>query len=204
MEIGCILLAGGRGSRFGKDKSWVEFGGQTLLQRAVSNLGFLSSEIVIVTAAGRELPELKTASTLKVINDLTSNQGPLMGIYTGLVHSSFQYNLVVACDMPFVNQELVEHMAGSAAGYDVVMPRIDLLKEPLHAVYARTCLGAIETMLARQEFKIDSLLRLVKVRYVESDEIDRFDPRHTSFFNINQTADLEKAAELLVGECRDS
>ncbi len=204
MEIGCVLLAGGKGSRFGGDKVGVEFGGQTLLQRAVSNLGALSSEIIIVTSAGRDLPELKTASNLRVVNDLTCGQGPLMGIYTGLMHSSFRYNFVAACDMPFIKKELVEYMAGLSAGYDVVMPRVERLMEPLHAVYSRDCLGPIESLLGGGEFKIDRLFSLVKVRFVDRAEVERFDPHGSSFFNINRASDLGKAAELLGGDCRDS
>jgi len=204
LEIGCILLAGGKGLRFGGDKAGVEFGGQTLLQRAVCSLGALGGEIIIVTAAGRALPELKTAASLRVVNDLACGRGPLMGIYTGLMHSSFQYNFVAACDMPFIKKELVEYMAGESAGYDVVIPRIGRLKEPLHAVYSRACLGPIEELLGSEEYKIDNLLRMVKVRYVESAEIERFDPAYISFFNINRASDLGKAAELLGGECRDS
>jgi molybdopterin-guanine dinucleotide biosynthesis protein A len=204
LGIGCILLAGGKGSRFGGDKAGVEFGGQTLLQRAVSNLDALSSEIIIVTAAGRALPELKTAANLRVVNDLTCGQGPLMGIYTGLTHSSFQYNFVVACDMPFIKKELVNYMAGLSAGYDVVMPRVGRLREPLHAIYSCDCLNPIESLLGRGEYKIDSLLNLVKVRFVENAEIAGFDPARSSFFNINRASDLGKAAELLGGECRDS
>ena len=68
--------------------------------------------------------------------------------------------------------------------------------EPLHAVYSKNCLKAIEKLLAEDSLKIDSLLKMVKVRHIEAGEIDRFDPEHLSFFNINSQVDLDKATRL--------
>jgi molybdopterin-guanine dinucleotide biosynthesis protein A len=203
LNIGCILLAGGKGSRLGRDKTWIELDGKTLLQRALSNLTFLGSEIVIVTAAGRVLPPVATPVSLKVVNDVTAGQGPLVGIYTGLLNSAFQYNLVTACDMPFVNRGLVDYMGSLVQGFDVVIPRIGNLHEPLHAIYSRGCLDAIEHLLAQGSFKIDSLLKRLNVCYVGEEDIERFDPARLSFFNINNSADLKRAEELSRGDIRD-
>ena len=204
MKIGTILLAGGASSRLGIDKAWLKIEGETLLQRVVSNVDFLDNEIVIVTAAGRSLPEVQSDSKLKKVEDMFCGRGPLKGIYTGLMHSSYQHNLVLACDMPFVNRKLVRYMIDGSTGYDIVIPRIDEYNEPLHAVYSRTCLKAVEDLFARGEWKIDRLLSQVRVRYITQAEIEEFDPRRLSFFNINRSADVEEAIALLKGENRDS
>jgi len=107
------------------------------------------------------------------------------------------YNLVVACDMPFLNIELIKYMIQQAAGYDVVVPRKGKLVEPLHAIYSRDCRMPVEQLLKQGELQIQKFLQLVKVHYVEDDEIIRFDPRRLSFFNINTEADLKKARELI-------
>jgi molybdopterin-guanine dinucleotide biosynthesis protein A len=203
LNIGSILLAGGKGSRLGRDKAWIELDGKTLLQRAVSNLSFLGSEIIIVTATGRVLPPVVAPVSLKVVNDITAGQGPLVGIYTGLLNSAFQYNLVAACDMPFVNRGLVDYMGSMVQGFDVVIPCIGKLKEPLHAIYSRECLDAIEKLLAQGSLKIDSFLERLKVCYVGEADIERFDPAHLSFFNINNSADLKRAEEISGGDIRD-
>jgi molybdopterin-guanine dinucleotide biosynthesis protein A len=203
LNIGCILLAGGKGSRLGRDKTWIELDGKTLLQRALSNLSYLGSEIVIVTAAGRVLPPFVAPVSLKVVNDVTAGQGPLVGIYTGLLNSAFHYNLVTACDMPFVNRGLVDYMGSLVQSFDVVIPRIGKLQEPLHAIYSKGCLDVIENLLAQGSFKIDSLLKRLNVCYVGEEDIERFDPAHLSFININNSADLKRAEELSRGDIRD-
>jgi molybdopterin-guanine dinucleotide biosynthesis protein A len=74
LKIGCIVLAGGKGKRLGTEKSWVELGGQTLLQRAVANLEFLGSDIAIVRAPGTELPPVITSTSLKVVQDSVNDK----------------------------------------------------------------------------------------------------------------------------------
>jgi molybdopterin-guanine dinucleotide biosynthesis protein A len=83
-----------------------------------------------------------------------------------------------------------------SADFDIVVPRVGDLVEPLHAIYTKRCLEPIENMLKQSNLKISQLFPLVKTRYVEASEIERFDPRHLSFFNINTKADLERAREL--------
>ncbi len=78
----------------------------------------------------------------------------------------------------------------------MVAPRVGDYVEPLHAVYTKSCLTPIESMIKQDNLSVHKLLQSVKVRYVETEEINRFDPAHLSFFNINTDADLEKARKL--------
>jgi molybdopterin-guanine dinucleotide biosynthesis protein A len=80
--------------------------------------------------------------------------------------------------------------------FDVVVPRIKNKLEPLCAVYSKNCLGPIQGLLEQDELRISKLFSMVKVKYVEEDEINSFDPEHLSFFNINSQDDLEKARKL--------
>ena len=100
-------------------------------------------------------------------------------------------------DMPFLNEALLRHMLPLSAGFDLVIPRLGNLVEPLHAVYSKGCLTSMEHLLNQGNLTISELLTLVRVRYVEAEEIDRFDPKHLSFFNINTQADLEKARGII-------
>ena len=196
METSCIILAGGKGSRLGNDKVSETVGKRSLLQRVISCVSPLSNDIIIVTAGEQTFPELVDCNRLRIINDIYPGKGPLGGIYTGLATSTSFYNLIVASDMPFLNQALLRHMIQLSANFDLVVPRVGNLAEPLHAVYTKDCLAPIEHMIKQGELKIHLLFNLVKVRYVEAEEIERYDPRHLSFFNVNTTADLKKAREL--------
>lgn len=196
MEIGCIVLAGGKGLRLGRDKALETVDSQSLLQRVVTQLGSFSSEIIIVTAKGKSLPQFLRNPSFRVVADAYPGRGALVGLATGLAASRARYNLAVACDMPFLNQALLRYMLGLTAGFGLVIPRLGDMVEPLHAVYAKSCLAPIERLLEQGNMRLNTLFELVKVRYVEADEIDRFDPRHLSFFNVNTRADLEKAQQL--------
>ena len=196
MDISCIVLAGGKGLRLGQDKASEIIGGKSLLERVVSRLASFNSDILIVSASERASPRLNAYPRLKAVTDIYLGKGPLGGIYAGLKASDSLYNLVVACDMPFLNQALLRYMVQVSAGFDLVIPRWGELIEPLHAVYSKSCLAPIESLLKQGDLRIRQLFALVKVRYVEAEEIERYDPRHLSFFNVNTEADLKKAREL--------
>ena len=192
-----IVLAGGRGLRLGRYKALVELDGESLVQRVVSKLSFLNSDIIIVLAKGQQLPQITGCQKLKIVTDAYPGSGPLIGIYTGLLNSESAYNLVVACDMPLLNQHLLGYMLKVSAGFDVTIPRVGDFVEPLHAVYSKSCLEVIQKLLGEDSLKIDRLLGMVRVRYIEVEEIDSFDPQHLSLFNINTEDDLKIAGELV-------
>ena len=196
MDISCIVLAGGQGLRLGRNKALETIDGKSLIQRVVSSLSFFDSEIIVATGAERIPLGLAGYSKLRIIVDAYPGKGPLVGIYSGLLASDSFYNLVVACDMPFLNRALLAYTVRVSAGFDVVLPRLGDMVEPLHAVYSKDCLEAIEGMFGQGSFSVNQLLNLVRVRYLEAEEIGRFDPEHLSFFNINTEADLRMARDL--------
>ena len=188
---------GGRSTRLGRDKALEPFGTSNLLERVLSRLSLFKSDIIIVAHARQELSSVVQNRKLRVVFDIYPDKGPLGGIYTGLFTSTTPYNLLVAGDMPFLNVDLLRYMIQLSSEFDLVAPRKGNYFEPLHAVYSHACLKPIEDMLKQGELKIDKLFDRVKVRYIDSKEIDRFDPQHLSFFNINTEADLKKAKELI-------
>jgi molybdopterin-guanine dinucleotide biosynthesis protein A len=101
--------------------------------------------------------------------------------------------------MPFLNFDLLRFMILQAPGHDVVMPRIGEFYEPLHAVYARRCLPSIERSIAAGQRRVLHALAGAKVRYLDEDEIARYDPEHLSFFNVNTPEDLLRMQEMMRG-----
>jgi molybdopterin-guanine dinucleotide biosynthesis protein A len=197
LDISCIVLAGGKGSRLGHNKAQVIIGEKSLFQWVLCRVSFLKSEVIVVASADGFASWRAGYPGHKVVTDIYPDRGPLVGIYTGLTVSKSFYSLAVGCDMPFLNQALLSHMIEVAPGFDVVIPRIDGMVEPLHAVYSKSCLTPIESMVEKDNLSVHNLLGLVRVRYVDSDEIDRFDPEHLSLFNVNTVDGLEKARSLV-------
>lgn len=203
MDISCIVLAGGKGLRLGRNKVLESIGNKSLLEHVISKISSFKSDIIIVTASGQSLPQSGSHPRLRVLTDIYPGKGALGGVYTGLLASSSFYNLAIACDMPFLNQALLHYMIQLSSGFDMVVPRLGNLVEPLHAVYSKDCLAPLERLIEQGNLKVSDILPLVRVRYVEVEEIDMFDPKHLSIFNINTEADLKKARELARGEMTD-
>jgi molybdenum cofactor guanylyltransferase len=200
LAVTCIVLAGGKSKRLGRNKVVEIIGQQSLIERVISVLSCFKSEIIVVKAKESVLPELIKYPEVKVVEDIFPGKGSLGGLYTGLVNSKTFSNLVVACDMPFVNPALLKYMFGLTESYDVVIPRINDTLEPLHAVYSRNCISPIEYLIEQDRLSILELYKMVSVKYIESAEVEKLDPRHLSFFNINTESDLAAGKELAVKE----
>ncbi len=192
-----IVLAGGKGQRLGRDKLSEVVGGRPLIQRVVDVVEVVSDQLLIVIARGQSPPVVSSRVETRVTADLYPGKGALGGIYTGLMSSASLQNLVVAADMPFLDRALLRHLISLSAGFDVVMPLVNGEIEPLHAVYSRDCLKPIRAQLEEGSLRIRDFLNRVRVRYVEDAEIDRLDPKHLSFFNINTSEDLRTARSIL-------
>jgi molybdopterin-guanine dinucleotide biosynthesis protein A len=155
------------------------------------------SDIIVVSAKESSLPQLTQHPRLKIVNDILPGKGSLGGVYTGLTVSNSLNNLVVGCDMPFLNLDLLRYMVGLADDFDVIIPKgEDDILEPLHAVYSKNCIPTIQFLIEQNRLSILELYPMVRVRYVTKEEIDRIDPRHLSFFNINTEAELQVGKRL--------
>ena len=187
------MLAGGKSRRLGTDKSLLQIDGEWLLESILRQLATLSQDVLIVAADGEKLPRLG----VRVVPDVFPGRGPLGGIHAGLQAMLHPRGLVVACDMPLLNLALLRYMILVSDGYDVVIPRIGQYIEPLHAIYHKACVPHIVDALDHGQHRPAGFLDQVRVRYVDREEIETFDPQHLSFLNINGPDDLEAAERLL-------
>lgn len=197
MKVTGIILAGGKNLRLGRNKALEFLGSKSLIERVIERLQPLTDQILIVTSQ-EQANQLSVEGNHQILIDIFSDSGPLGGIYTGLLSSKSSHSIIVACDMPFLNTELLRYMVGISRDHDAVVPRLETDKlEPLHAIYSRNCLDNIKTLLQRNEFRVNSLLKSVRVRYVERAECEKLDPQLLSFFNINRQSDMEQAIAIL-------
>jgi molybdenum cofactor guanylyltransferase len=180
-----FLLAGGMSSRMGEDKVFLDFGGQTLLHRALTAMGAVCERVTIVGE-----PE-KFAQYGSVVADIFPGCGPLAGIHAALVHSLVELNLMLAVDMPFVSGELLAFLFAAAEKHDAIItvPRSGKGLQPLCAVYRRDFSAVAEQALRAGKYKIDAAFSGVSVRVIEAAELAAAGFSEQSFFNVNTTQD---------------
>jgi molybdenum cofactor guanylyltransferase len=177
-----IILAGGASRRMGgRNKAFLELDGRPLIEIVIERVQSVCAEVLIV--AGDTGPYAGLGAPL--IEDRFRGVGVLGGLHAGLEAASHDLTLVVGCDMPFLNPDLLRAFAGWAEGVDVAVLRQGKQVEPLHAAYRRTCLPAIETAIRAGERRIVSFFPHIRVRYVAQEEITPIDPDLRSFQNVN-------------------
>ncbi len=119
MKITGIILAGGKNLRMGKNKAFLEVNGERIIDRTKNLFLELFDEVLLVT---NSLPDY-LGLNLRMVADLHPGKGALGGIYTGLFHASHSHAFVAACDMPFLNKDLIRHLIDLSPGYDIVIPK---------------------------------------------------------------------------------
>jgi len=186
-----FVLAGGRSSRMGSDKAFLEFNGRTLLARALDLLQRLTPEVYIVG------PAAKFAACGPVIEDIYTGRGPLAAIHAALSSSPTELNLMLAVDLPFVTASLLRFIVECAQAADamVTVPRIAGGYQPLCAVYRRDFGSLAQAALESGHNKIDALFSAAKTRVLEESELRRFAFEAGMFENLNTPEDLRRAAE---------
>jgi molybdopterin-guanine dinucleotide biosynthesis protein A len=192
-----IVLAGGKSSRLGREKALERIGGKRLIERVVDTLVPISDEVLVVTS--KEQFERISSLDLKArtIVDIYPGKAAFGGVYTGLMRATTQFGLIVACDMPFLNSDLLSYLVQIADSYDIVIPHVCGKLEPLHAVYSKNCLTIIKRLIDNNILQILELLDLVKTKYVDDEEVDKFDAEHLSFLNINTQDDVKRIGKLV-------
>jgi molybdopterin-guanine dinucleotide biosynthesis protein A len=191
-NVSGVILAGGKSSRFGTNKAFIEIGGKKIISRQIELFGELFREIIIVCKNSSEYSGLPC----KVIEDIVDYTSPLSGIYTGLKSCRFESIFVVACDMPFLKKELIEYQLRFADDFDVVVPQHEGDYEALHALYSKSCTPLIEEMFKNSNFRVYDFYNSVKLKIIDYKEIKKFDPDMLSFANINTMDDLEKVKRI--------
>ena len=191
-EITGIILAGGKSSRFGSNKALAKFNGTPLIERATVALGRIFKNLMIITNSPLEYSYLK----IPLYQDIVKGLGPVGGIYTGLDALDGDWAFFCACDMPFINEDLVRYIAEVRDGFDAVVPRVDWKIEPLHALYNKSCLPAIKELIYKKEYQTIKAFNSINVRFVEEEEIKTCDPQLKAFLNVNKQDELEKIVKM--------
>ena len=192
-EFSCAVLAGGNSSRMGHDKGLLAFRGQPMLAFILQQIEGLGSETFIVTNNPQDYRQFNA----RLAPDEILGLGALGGIYSALRQARYDRVLVLACDMPFINVPLLHWMQELAPDFDAIVPRLEADHyEPFRSIYSKACLALVKKAIDAGKRRATSFLPDVSVRYVEKEEIQRFDPGMLSFVNVNSPEDLARAEGL--------
>lgn len=180
-NVSIAILAGGLSIRMGRDKSFVELAGKPLIAHVIEQVSQLALPIMIITNQA----ESYQAFGLPLFADVLPSRSSLTGLYSALYHSASTYTLCVACDMPFLNPNLLTHLIRLCEGYDAVVPILDGHAQALHAVYNKTCLAPLRQQYEQNRLRIRDLYPQISTCWVDEITLRKHDPHLTSVVNIN-------------------
>jgi molybdopterin-guanine dinucleotide biosynthesis protein A len=185
-DIAAFILAGGKSTRMGTDKAFLEVGGRTLLSRALDVAATVTEDVAIVGDGSKFFP------LGRVVEDLYPEQGPLGGIHAALASSHAALNLMLAVDMPYLETDFLQYLVSEASRSSalVTVPRIERGWQPLCAVYRRDFAAVAEDALRKHKNKITALFGQVETRTINQEEMARLNFSEAMFRNLNLPADL--------------
>ena len=189
-----VIQAGGQSTRMGQDKGLLQFGNYKMVEYILHQVSGMGEKNFIVS----NQPDKYLEYGLPVYSDIYPNIGALGGFHTIFSFLEREYAVVLACDMPFINLDLLIHLLSLSRDYDIVVPRLNHNKfvKPFRGVYSKRCLPAVEKAFGEGHRRVISFFDDVSVRYVEKDEIHIYDPDERSFINVNTPEDLQQAIRM--------
>jgi molybdopterin-guanine dinucleotide biosynthesis protein A len=187
-----IILVGGQARRAGgREKYLFCYKGKTFLERLISTLQGSVDEIIIVAKDEYHCKKFMNIPGVRVVYDIRRGKGPVGGLHAGVQASHGETVFAVACDMPFVNKDVVNRLFEMAENYDAVIPCWnERMFEPLHAVYKKKALE--NYMKSHKSLSLREMIKSMKSCYINVEILRDIDPDLRTFTNINHLEELEK------------
>ncbi len=183
-----IILSGGENSRMGTNKAFVVIDGERLIDRILKIFRDLFKDVIVVTNSPLDYLDLDVT----LVTDIYSGKKALGGIYTGLFYATCPHAFVAACDMPYLNPRFIAWMMEQAPAYDLVVPESPDGFEPLHAIYAKSCLPHMQRRIIQDKLKVTGFYKGLKCLTISDAILKTFDPDMRMFVNVNTREDLER------------
>jgi molybdopterin-guanine dinucleotide biosynthesis protein A len=190
-EIGAVILAGGRSSRFGRDKAGVQLDGLSLLEHVLNGLPESRAETILVLREDQAEPGFPVDQV--VLDDPALPAGPLRGIVSGLEAMTSGWAWVVACDLPGIMSALLEDLARARTTNALgVIPEWGGRIQPLCALYSHAALPILREAAGSSARSVTGALDKPGFLRFEEARCRKFDPEGRSFININTPDALER------------
>lgn len=184
-EITGVVLAGGRSTRFGQNKSLYVYNGKPLVEYAIESLTPYCGKLLLSTNSPQDL----AFTGLQTIEDLHKDCGPLGGIHSALAHAQTKIVVFAGCDMPFLDGRIFPFLADYLMHHRAAAPMHNGFRETLCMVIRKDCLEEVESVIQERNFKLLQLHDRLNTAFVEVTAQDFYSPK--MFHNINTRADLD-------------
>lgn len=183
MNFTGIILAGGKSSRMGKDKGLIEFNGKKLIEYPLNLLSLFCNEMIISSNN-----EAYLQFGYPVIADEIEDSGPAAGLAAALKASSNEWNLVLSCDVPFVNEESIQYLISCAGNGVGTIPVHNGYVEPLVALYHKSFYHTLESCITGGNLQMRRIVDHPGTFFVDFTSLLRENPK--IFDNLNSPGDL--------------
>lgn len=188
-----VILCGGKSSRMGFDKCRITIGKKHIYEHIAEKLEEVFDEILLVTSKNNKLSNSK----YRIVEDIVEECGPIGGIYTGLHYASSDYAFFTACDMPFVDIDLINHIMLELSENGCVgsVARNGEFIEPLHSFYSKALYDSIKSYIEAGNYQMNKLVKCSNIHYIEE---SRWNDGKTPniFSNLNYMKDLDIIKDL--------
>lgn len=189
VKLGCVILAGGKSSRMGSDKAFLEWNGKNFIKRLTDELDFFEEKMI---AHGNRREIKKT--TWSVIEDIYPDRGPIGGLHAALTACNSDALFCVTCDVPLVQCSLVTFLQNQLdETCDAVVPMAeDGRHHPLCAIYRKTTASAFKKQIEEGNNRIMNALEHMRVKFVRVEDVELA----CQLFNVNTQEDYLKLQKL--------
>lgn len=162
----CVVLAGGKSRRMGKNKALLPVQGEPMIQRVIRTCQMLTENIVVIS----DNPPKYEFLNQTILSDRYTQMGPLAGLETAMYHSDEEWFLIAPCDSPSLSPDVYKDLLAKRYKYDIVIPVFQGKEQPLHGIYHRRCYETIMGQLEGESLRMRDLFEKHHTRYV--DEFD--------------------------------
>lgn len=188
-DITGIILAGGKSSRMGNDKSFLKIGDKLIIELIADLMKSLFKEVIIITNTPDEYEFLELA----LYKDINAGKGVLGGIHSGLTHSKTEKNFLISCDVPLMKKEMIEYIINYKTEKLIIYCEAAGYHQPLIGVYKKNILAKIEKEIGGNNQAIDEsfhhFLKKVDVEIIHPQELPYYNDE--LFFNVNNPDDYK-------------
>lgn len=203
-DITGIILAGGKSSRMGTNKSLLKLNGKTVIERVVDLMNSIFRKVIIIT----NTLEVYDFINLPKYKDIYSYKGPLAGIHSGLKYSNTDKNFIISCDIPLMNKKMIEYIVDYKTEKPITICKANGFIQQLAGIYSKSVLPLVENSLnaseeelrnadqKKRKCKVLSLLNKAGAELIDAEKLAFYN--EYLFHNMNKPEDYEKIKQLLI------